>query len=127
MLTVIEKSIFLILTIAMFYLTFRSFHTMIKIINRGQDRLYFNHILSRLQKALSVLVLQNTVLKSRPILSMLHSLIAWAFILYMFVNIGGHQNPAREDRPHAGAGRDRGAGRARDSPRRGRERARCRR
>ena len=88
MLTVIEKSIFLILTIAMFYLTFRSFNTMIKIINRGQDRLYFNHILSRLQKALSVLVLQNTVLKSRPILSMLHSLIAWAFILYMFVNIG---------------------------------------
>ena len=88
MLTVFERVIFLILIAVMFFLTFKSFRRMIKIINRGQDKLYFNNIASRILKAITVLISQKTVLKSRPIVSLLHSLIAWAFILYMIVNFG---------------------------------------
>jgi Fe-S oxidoreductase len=42
----------------------------------------------RLKKSLSSLFLQNTVLTSRPVVSLIHSLVAWAFILYMLVNLG---------------------------------------
>ena len=87
MLTFYEKIAFILLTIITVYLTFKSFGTMIKVINYGQDKLYLDKIITRIKTALIVLISQKTVLKSRPIISFLHSLIAWAFILYMIVNI----------------------------------------
>jgi Fe-S oxidoreductase len=88
MLTIIERFVFFIFLAGTFFITFRTFRIMFTIINRGQDRIYFDNIFSRISKALTVLVSQKTVLKSRPLISFLHSLIAWAFILYMIVNIG---------------------------------------
>ena len=88
MLTNIERILFIIFFIVMSFLTYKSFRSMHKIINRGQDKLYFNRLFSRIIKALTVFVSQKTVLKSRPVVSFLHSLIAWAFIIYIIVNIG---------------------------------------
>ncbi len=88
MLTIIERVVFIIILFAMFFMTFRTFRMMFKVINRGQDKIYFDNIFSRISKALTVLVFQGTVLKSRTFVSLMHSLIAWAFILYMIVNIG---------------------------------------
>ena len=88
MLTNLERILFLILLAMMFYLSYKSFRMMYKIIKRGQDKLYFDNLFVRIVVALIVLLSQKTVLKSRPVLSFLHSLIAWAFILYMIVNIG---------------------------------------
>ena len=88
MLTYLERILFLILLAMMFYLSYKSFRMMYKIIKRGQDKLYFDNLFVRIVVALIVLLSQKTVLKSRPVLSFLHSLIAWAFILYMIVNIG---------------------------------------
>jgi len=61
---------------------------MIQVIRRGQGQLYLNDLLKRLFTALSVFISQKTVLTDRPIVSYVHSLLAWAFILYFLVNFG---------------------------------------
>jgi len=88
MLTSYEKIVFLLALCLSVFLSWRSFSVMIKSINRGQGKLHFDHFGSRLSKSLSSLFLQNTVLTSRPVVSLIHSLVAWAFILYMLVNLG---------------------------------------
>ncbi len=88
MLTSYEKIVFLLVLCLSAFLSWRSFSVMIKSINRGQGKLHFDHLGSRLSKSLSSLFLQNTVLTSRPVVSLIHSLVAWAFILYMLVNLG---------------------------------------
>ena len=88
MLTSFEKIVFLLALCLSVFLSWRSFSVMIKSINRGQGKLHFDHFGSRLSKSLSSLFLQNTVLTSRPVVSLIHSLVAWAFILYMLVNLG---------------------------------------
>jgi Fe-S oxidoreductase len=88
MLTYSEKIIFIVVSILALFLTIRSFGNMIRVINRGEDKFYFNNIFSRLKEALSVLVLQKSVLKSRPVISLIHSVIAWSFIIYLLVNLG---------------------------------------
>jgi hypothetical protein len=71
MLTIIERFVFFIFLAGTFFITFRTFRIMFTIINRGQDRIYFDNIFSRISKALTVLVSQKTVLKSRPLISFL--------------------------------------------------------
>ncbi len=88
MLTLIEKIVFLIAVVISAYLSFNSFSKMIRIINKGQGSLSFENMGKRISQALSVLLLQNTVLKKRFWLSLIHALIAWAFILYFLVNFG---------------------------------------
>ncbi len=88
MLTFIEKIAFIVIAVISVALTWRTFSTMIGVINRGQDKLYFNKFGRRFREALSVLFTQKTVLKNRPAISFIHSLVAWAFILYILVNIG---------------------------------------
>ena len=87
MLTTIEKIIFLVALLISFYLSWRSFSGMFRMINRGADRLYFDKMGRRISRALSSFFLQRTVLTSRPWVSIVHSMIAWAFMLYMLVNI----------------------------------------
>ncbi|MCK4754197.1 MAG: (Fe-S)-binding protein, partial [Calditrichia bacterium] len=88
MLTSYEKIVFLLVLCLSVFLSWRSFSVMIKAINKGQGKLHFDHLGSRLSKSLSSLFLQNTVLTSRPVVSLIHSLVAWTFILYMLVNLG---------------------------------------
>jgi Fe-S oxidoreductase len=61
---------------------------MFRVINNGQGGLYFKNPAKRISKSLSAFILQSTVLTSRPMISFIHSLVAWAFILYMLVNLG---------------------------------------
>jgi len=88
MLTPYEKIIFLLILFLSVFFSWRSFSVMIKVINNGQGKLYFDHPVLRLKKSLSSFFLQNTVLTSRPVISLIHSMVAWAFILYMLVNLG---------------------------------------
>jgi len=88
MLTFPEQLIFILLFIVSVLLSIRSFSRMYRIIDRGQDKLHFDHLFSRIVIALSVLFTQKTVFKNRPVLSIVHALIAWAFILYFLVNLG---------------------------------------
>lgn len=88
MLTLYEKIIFIIFVLLSAYLTWKSFSQMIRIINIGQGRLHFDNIFKRVFQSIKVLLLQNTVLKDRFLLSVIHTSIAWAFILYFLVNVG---------------------------------------
>lgn len=88
MLTSYEKIIFIIALIISAYLSWRSFSIMFRVINRGQGKFNFDKLAKRITKSLSSFILQSTVLTSRPWISFIHSLVAWAFILYMLVNLG---------------------------------------
>jgi len=87
MLSIPEKVIFIILSLLSLVCCWRTFTTMIKIINRGQGKLYFDHPVKRIIRALSVLITQRNVFANRPIISFIHALIAWAFMLYFLVNL----------------------------------------
>ncbi len=88
MLSSYEKIIFVLGFLLSAYLSWRSFLTMFRVINKGQGKLYFDNISTRILKSLSAFLLQSTVLSSRLLISIIHSIVAWAFILYMLVNIG---------------------------------------
>ena len=88
MLSLYEKLAFIIVVLISAFLTWKSFSQMIRVINKGQGQLHFDDLPKRIFKALKVLILQNTVLKDRLILSIIHTFIAWAFILYFLVNVG---------------------------------------
>ena len=88
MLSSYEKIIFLVAVCLSLYLSWRTFSVMIKAINRGQGRWQIDNPGVRLQKSLASLFFQNTVLTSRPVVSAIHTMVAWAFILYMLVNLG---------------------------------------
>ena len=87
MLSFVEQIILLIALLASLFLSYKSFSRMIKVVQKGQGKLGFDHFARRFFRALKVLVLQNTVLKSRFVLSLLHAFIAWSFILYFLVNL----------------------------------------
>ncbi len=83
-----EKIVFIVIVVLSAFLSWRSFSALIKIINRGQGTLHWENLGSRLMEAITVVFTQKTVFRSRPLTSFFHALIAWAFILYMLVNIG---------------------------------------
>ncbi len=83
-----EKILFLFILLLSLSVGYRTFSRMAKIIRRGAGKLHFENLPRRITNAVSVLFTQKTVFTDRPILSMLHALIAWAFILYFMVNVG---------------------------------------
>ncbi len=104
MLSFPEKIIFLFLLVSSIFLSFYSFRTMMRIIKRGQGKLYFDQPVKRVTNALIVLFSQKTVFRDRFWLSLLHSFIAWAFILYFLVNIIDIVNGFTQGTPLPGAG-----------------------
>ena len=88
MLTSYEKILLLIAIGLSVFFSWRSFSVMAGAIGRGQGKLHFDNLPRRISKSLSAFILQSTVLTARPLVSLLHGLVAWAFILYMVVNIG---------------------------------------
>ncbi|MBD3225319.1 MAG: 4Fe-4S dicluster domain-containing protein [Caldithrix sp.] len=88
MLFTFEKILFLLMTAVSLGITYFTFRRMIKIIGRGNGNLHFEDLISRISESLSVLITQKTVLKNRPLIGVIHTGIAWAFILYLLVNIG---------------------------------------
>ena len=83
-----EQLVFIVFVLASAYLSWRSFSVLAKVINRGQGKLHWDNLGARLTEAFVVVFTQKTVLRSRPLVSIFHALLAWAFILYMLVNIG---------------------------------------
>jgi len=88
MLTLPEKIAFFLILAASLWFSYQNFSSMIRIIRRGSGQLWFDHPIKRVTESLSVFLTQKTVLKNRPLVSFIHSLIAWAFTLYILVNIG---------------------------------------
>ncbi len=87
MLSFVEQIILVAGLVLSFILSYKTFSRMVKVIQSGQGSLAVNQVARRLSLALKVLILQNTVLRSRFLISLFHAFIAWAFVLYFLVNL----------------------------------------
>jgi Fe-S oxidoreductase len=88
MLSLTEQILFLLLLATSIFMAYRSFSVMFAAIGRGQGKLHTENLSKRLINAFSVFTTQKTVLVARPVISFVHALVAWAFILYFLVNLG---------------------------------------
>ena len=87
MLSNYEKILFAIITVMSFYLTSVTFRQMIGTIKRGHGQLCWDNFPSRLMIGIKALLNQNNMIRNRPFVSLIHTLIAWGFIAYMAVNL----------------------------------------
>ena len=68
-------------------MAWRNFRLMISVVQRGTPDLEYDKFVSRLWNALSALLTQRSVLRLRPITSLIHTLIVWGFLYYLLVNL----------------------------------------
>jgi hypothetical protein len=87
MLTTVEKILFVLVAVGALALSYRGFRQMYLIINRGEGKLYLDGFVKRAINALVVFLTQTTVLKRRPLVSILHVGVAWGFTFYFLVNL----------------------------------------
>lgn len=87
MLTLVEKILFLLVVIGAGVLAFITFRQMIRSIGRGQGGFNLDHKLQRAMEGIGALITQGGILGRRPVTSLFHYGVAWAFIFYALVNV----------------------------------------
>ncbi|HXG53179.1 MAG TPA: (Fe-S)-binding protein [candidate division Zixibacteria bacterium] len=87
MLSAIEKIAFLLLAAGSAYLGGRGFYDVYRAIARGRPDDRFTHLSERIRRALVIVLTQQTVLKTRPVVSVLHAMVFYGFVFYFLVNL----------------------------------------
>ena len=87
MLTTIEKVLFVLLAAGALYCGGKRFYDVYRTILRGKPDSRLDHLGERILRALRLVLTQQPVLKTRPIVSFLHSLIFYGFVFYFLVNV----------------------------------------
>ncbi len=87
MLTSIEKVLFLLLTAGSLYFAGVRFYDVYRAIARGRPDARLDHLRQRILRALWIVFTQQSVFKTRPIVSFLHALIFYGFVFYFLVNV----------------------------------------
>jgi Fe-S oxidoreductase len=87
MLTPIEKVLFLLLVGAAGYAGGKAFLTVLHSIQRGRPENRFDSLPQRVGRALAQVLTQQTMFRSRPLVSLLHALVFYGFIYYLLVNL----------------------------------------
>ncbi|MCA9910149.1 MAG: [Fe-S]-binding protein, partial [Anaerolineae bacterium] len=87
MLTLVEKMAFVMLALLAIGATYAGFRDMYLTINRGQGKLYLNHLPRRAWNALWIYLSQRTTLRARRLTSLFHLGIVWGFTFYFLVNV----------------------------------------
>ena len=88
MLTPIEKILFTLLALVSAYFAFATFVRIRRIVKRGSGSLATDRIVRRLVTSILVFVTQYPTWKRRPLATLAHAGVAFAFVLYLIVNIG---------------------------------------
>jgi Fe-S oxidoreductase len=88
MLTIPERILFSLATFLVVLLAARATHKIIKIIDRGSGKPEWGRLPSRLFRVILKSISLSTVFKHRLVTSILHGLVAWAFLFYLLVNLG---------------------------------------
>jgi Fe-S oxidoreductase len=88
MLTIVEKILFVLLVVVSLALAYIGFRRLIKIIARGHGRPDYSLALKRLGEVLAKTISLSPTFRLRPVASILHAFIAWAFMYYLLVNFG---------------------------------------
>lgn len=86
MLTLIEKILFSLLVVISLVAALNTWGQMARIIERGQGKLYTDHLLRRLWEGFLALFTQGSILRRRKVASLFHFGVAWGFIFYGLVN-----------------------------------------
>lgn len=88
MLTPIEKILFVLAAIVSAWFTIRAALRIQRTIRRGHGEFALVAPARRIWEAVYKTLSQKTVFRSRRAPSLAHALVAWAFMFYLFVNIG---------------------------------------
>jgi hypothetical protein len=88
LLTLPEKVLFVLAALVSAYFTTQAVLRFYRTIRRGNGSLDRNDLAGRLFQTLYKTLSQETVLRSRLLPSIAHAFVAWAFMFYLFVNIG---------------------------------------
>ena len=88
MLTILEKILFTLFALLTAYVVLRQVNRLRRIIRRGRGEIKLDHLPRRLWETFFKTLSQNTVLRFRLGPSIFHSLVTWAFLFYLIVNIG---------------------------------------
>ena len=88
MLTLIEKIIFAVFVLATIYNGYWAFYKVYLVIRRGQGEPDDGEIKRRMWRAFVDWVTLRPVWRTRPISSLFHAAVAWAFMFYFLVNFG---------------------------------------
>ena len=87
MLTLIEKLVFILLASGSLYYGATKFYDVYRAIMRGKPDARFDQLGGRIQRAIWIVLTQQSVFKTRPIVSFLHALIFYGFVFYFVVNL----------------------------------------
>ena len=87
MLTSIEKVLFLLLAAGSLYFAGVRFYDVYRAIARGRPDSRLDNLRQRILRALWIVFTQQSVFKTRPIVSFLHALIFYGFVFYFLVNL----------------------------------------
>lgn len=87
MLTTIEKIFFVLLAAGALYYGGKRFYDVYRTILRGKPDARLDNLSDRIIRAMWLVLTQQPVLKARPIVSFLHSLIFYGFVFYFLVNV----------------------------------------
>ncbi|RPI96964.1 MAG: hypothetical protein EHM39_10335, partial [Chloroflexi bacterium] len=88
MLTTVEKVLFVVLALVSLALAVRAFLHMARSIQRGEGKLHLDRFVARAARALWIYVSQQTTLRRRPLVSLLHLGVVWGFTFFFLVNFG---------------------------------------
>jgi len=87
MLTLIEKIIFVLLSLGSAYFAYLTAERIYRIVRRGTGIVGLDELVKRAINATIIFVSQKTVLKKRFLPSLAHAFVAWGFTYYLLVNI----------------------------------------
>jgi Fe-S oxidoreductase len=87
MLMLVEKIVFILLAVGSLYYGGIKFYAVYRAIMRGKPDARFDNLAERIQRAIWIVLTQQSVFKARPIVSFLHALIFYGFVFYFLVNL----------------------------------------
>lgn len=87
MLTTLEKIVFLVLLLGSGYLGGTKLYGVYRAIARGKPDVRFDDLPKRIRRALWIVLTQQSVFKTRPLISFFHALIFYGFVYYFLVNL----------------------------------------
>ncbi len=87
MLTTVEKLLFILLALGSLTYGGKRFYDVYQVIARGKADSRFDGLSGRIQRALWIVLTQQSIFKTRPIVSLLHAFVFYGFVFYVLVNL----------------------------------------
>src|SRR5947209_19792870 len=86
MLTMLEKILFVLLANGSLYYDGKGFYDIYRIISQNKPDPHLDNLPERIRRAILIVLTQQSVFKTRPIVSGLHAMVFYGFVFYFLVN-----------------------------------------